>query len=572
MALRHSNIERWQIIILVLILSFFQSHLSRAQDKLLDVMTAELEREMSVLQTRDTPPYFMGYTVSDVHNTTVRASFGALTASDVSDRRLLTVDMRVGDYNLDNTHELRDQFDYSMEGYVLLARDDNPDALRAAIWQETNRKYRQAVERYTKVKTNVALKVAEEDTSADFSNINVPLHFFESPLDIENLVGDCSLWEKKVKKYSALFLANKNIYGGQASFRFTMERKNLVTSEGTSLVQNLTYAQISVSGFIKSDDGMELPLYKSYFAFTPDGLPGDNDILSDIEIMIDELDGLRDAPVVEPYTGPAILSGRAAAVFFHEIMGHRIEGHRLKSEHEGQTFKKQVGEKILPEHISIVFDPLRREYNENYLMGYYRYDDEGVKAQRVNVIESGVLTNFLMSRSPVENFPGSNGHARAQSGRRPVSRQSNMLISTSSPVPEQELREKLIDLCKKQDKPYGLLFQDIQGGFTLTGRTLPNVFNLLPVKVFLVYTDGRPDELVRGVDLVGTPLVMFSMITEAGDTPEIFSGMCGAESGYIPVSAVSPALLVTQVEVQKKSKSQERPPILPRPDLDEIKK
>ena len=375
-----------------------------------------------------------------------------------------------------------------------------------------------------------------------------------------------TIWEKKLKKYSIPFLENENVYGGQASFRFTIERKYLITTEGTNITQNMTYSRLFVSGFIKSDDGMELPLYKSYFAFTPNNLPNDDDVIADVRAIISKLAILRDAPVVDPYTGPAILSGRAAGVFFHEIFGHRVEGHRMKSESEGQTFKKQVGEKILPDHMSVLFDPTINEYKGVELVGFYHYDDEGVKARLVKVVDSGVLKGFLMSRSPIENSPRSNGHGRAQAGNKPVSRQSNLIIKTTQSMPEKKLRNKLIELCKKQNKAFGLLFQDIEGGFTFTGRTIPNVFNVLPTEVYRIYTDGRPDELVRGVDLVGTPLVMFSMITDASDTFEVFNGVCGAESGWVPVSSVSPSLLVTQVEVQKKEKSQERPPILPRPD------
>jgi len=540
-----------------------------AQNRLLYVMADELQREMKELKTQEIPPYFMAYSVGDVHTTSMSASFGALTGSRESDSRILSVTVRVGNHQLDNSHELRDQYDFtSGRSYVLIAREDNEEALRAAIWQETNRRYREAVERFIKVKTNVAVKVAEEDSSADFSHEPDVYIFHEPPLDIASLLGDQTKWEEKVKKYSSLFLTNENIYGGWASFSFTVERKHLITSEGASIAQNLTYAQLFISGFIKSDDGMELPLYKSYYALTPNDLPEDDEILADVRGMITKLAKLRNAPLVDPYTGPAVLSGRAAGVFFHEIFGHRVEGHRMKIETEGQTFKKQIGKEILPEHIDIIFDPTLKKHNGVDLMGYYQYDDEGVKARRINIIESGILKGFLMSRSPIENFPQSNGHGRAQSGYSPVSRQSNLIVKTTQSFTDEKLREKLIELCKQQDKPYGLLFQDIQGGFTLTGRTLPNTFNVIPIEVYRVYTDGRSDELVRGVDLVGTPLVMFSMITDTGGKSEVFNGICGAESGNVPVSAVSPSILVTQVEVQKKSKSQERPPILPRPDFD----
>ena len=560
-------LRRMPVNIVLLIAIVFSPVVVKAQNSLLNLLTDELKHEMRILQAEETPPYFISYMVSDVFNTSVSASFGVLTNSDESRNRYLAVDVRIGDYQLDNTHELRGQYSFRGNRYIPIAQVDNPDAIRTALWQETNREYRQAVERFAKVKANIAVKIAEEDTSADFSQETKLANFYEPPINIETLIGDRSLWEDKVKKYTSPFLENKDIYGGTATFSFTLESKNFISSEGTTLTQNLIYSRLFVSGFIKSEDGMELPLYRSYFAFKPSDLPDDEEILEDVRTMIKKLETLSNAPVVDPYTGPTILSGRAAGVFFHEIFGHRVEGHRQKSETEGQTLKKKLGERILPEHMSVVFDPTRKKFNGSDLVGYYQYDDEGIRGRKVSVIESGILKAFLMSRSPIENFPNSNGHGRAQAGNRPVSRQSNLLVETKTPVSEDELRRKLIEECKKIGKPFGLLFMDIQGGFTFTGRYLPNVFNINPTEVYRVYTDGRPDELVRGVDLVGTPLVMFSMISDASDKYEVFNGMCGAESGSIPVSTVSPSVFVTQVEVQKKSKSQERPPILPRPDF-----
>jgi predicted Zn-dependent protease len=280
--------------------------------------------------------------------------------------------------------------------------------------------------------------------------------------------------------------------------------------------------------------------------------------------MIADLAALRKAPIVDPYTGPAILTGRATAVFFHEVFGHRIEGHRQKNENEGQTFKKMVDQPVLPDFLSVVFDPTQRHYAGTDLAGSYDFDDEGVKARRVSVVSDGVMHNFLMSRTPIDGFPSSNGHGRAQPGFNPVARQSNLLVLNSKPVSRQRLRALLIEEINKQGKPFGLLFDDIAGGFTITGRTIPNAFNVLPLVVYRVYPDGR-EELVRGVDLIGTPLTVFSKILAAGDQAAVFNGICGAESGGVPVSASAPDILVSQIEVQKKSKSQERAPILPAP-------
>ncbi len=556
-------------ILLLFIVLYFPAILS-AQDRMLDLLNEELNREMTILKKQETPPYFVSYTVSDVYSTSISASFGALTNSSNSDYRVLVVMVRVGDYQFDNTHELRgDPFgrpSFGMRSFERMAKEYNPDAIRAALWQETDQQYRQAVEQYQRVKANVATKVTAEDTSADFSQESEVAAFYEPPVDAQALLGNRTIWEQKVKKYSKPFLEKKEIFGGEASFRFSVERKNLITSEGAKVSQNAIYSQLYISGFIKTEDGMELPLYKTYSASNPKDLPGDKKILADVEAMINKLEALKNAPIVDPYTGPAILSGRATGVFFHEVFGHRVEGHRQKSEEEGQTFKDKIGEKILPEHLNVIFDPTLKTYKGYDLVGYYQYDDEGIKARPVTVVESGLFKSFLMSRSPIQNFPQSNGHGRAQAGFLPISRQSNMLIESTAPLSEQELRQKLIDECKKQGKSFGLLFQDIEGGFTTTGRQMPNVFNVIPTEVYRIYTDGRPDELVRGVDLVGTPLVMFSMISDASDQFDIFNGICGAESGGVPVSAVAPSLLVTQVEVQKKSKSQEKPPILERPD------
>jgi hypothetical protein len=178
------------------------------------------------------------------------------------------------------------------------------------------------------------------------------------------------------------------------------------------------------------------------------------------------------------------------------------------------------------------------------------------------------LKNFLMSRMPVKNFDHSNGHGRRQPGLMPTGRQGNLIVTSTNTVPDSELRKKFIEEIKKQGKPYGLYFDDIQGGFTLTGRSSPQAFQVLPVMVYRVYADGRPDELVRGVDIVGTPLLSLNNIMVTGDTMQVFNGICGAESGQIPVAAAAPAMLFSEIEVQKRRRGTERPPILPPPTPD----
>ena len=287
--------------------------------------------------------------------------------------------------------------------------------------------------------------------------------------------------------------------------------------------------------------------------------------------MAEELSALRSAPLAEPYNGPALLSGRASAVFFHEVLGHRVEGQRQRGRDEGQTFTKKVNEKIMPEFLSVTDDPTLHAIAGMDLSGFYRYDDEGIPASRVEVVKDGILKNFLMGRLPVKNFGSSNGHGRAQAGRMPVGRQGNLIVTSSKTIPDAQLRARFIEEIKKQGKPYGLYFEDIQGGFTLTSRDLPQAFQVLPVMVWRVYADGRPDQLVRGVDIVGTPLTVLTQIAATGDTTSVFNGVCGAESGSVPVSAAAPAMLFSDMEVQKRKYGDTRPPVLPPPPLVEEK-
>ena len=283
------------------------------------------------------------------------------------------------------------------------------------------------------------------------------------------------------------------------------------------------------------------------------------------ENVAKDLMALKNAPLAEPYDGPAILSGRASGVFFHEIFGHRIEGHRQKGNTEGNTFTKRVNQEILPPFISVIDDPTVPKFGQTDLNGFYQFDEEGVPAQKVGLVENGILKNFLMSRSPIQGFPVSNGHGRASPGFSPVSRQGNLFVQTKQTVTNKRLREMLIEEVKKQGKPFGLFLADISGGFTSTQRFGTQSFQVNPIMVYRVYADGRPDELVRGVDLIGTPLTSFSKIIAADDKPEIFNGICGAESGWVPVSAISPAILVSQIETQKRAKSNRLLPILPPP-------
>lgn len=536
---------------LVFIPSFAQKN---QPDALMSIIAGELEREVKEFKKAPMPPYYIAYRVTDSQNGVAVSSFGSLIHSSTDRTRFLSTEVRVGDYNFDNSHPQEDPYGMDYPSFmggraVPLAIEDKPEAIQVSVWEQTQSDYRKALSEYKSAKSK--RDSTEKSPIADFSTENFTVYLEPVPASLETIFNETE-WKERIKKISVPFLKNPNIIEGEASVRVEIERKYFISSEGARVVQNRTYAFLYISGSIRADDGDVIPLHKSYYALTPAGLPADDVLMAEATKMVDQLEKLRVAPLAEPYTGPAILYSHAAGVFFHEIFGHRVEGHRFKDQSDGQTFQGKVQEQVLPSTMSITFDPTRTHFNNQALNGYYKFDDEGISAQKVKVVDKGVLKTFLMSRSPIQGFEKSNGHARTDGGASPVSRQSNLIVESEKLVGMADLRKMLINECKKQKKKYGYLFMDVMGGFTTTDRFMPNAFNIFPTEVYRVYVDGRPDELVRGVDLIGTPLAMFAEIKAAGDKSDVFTGFCGAESGSIPVTAISPSLFVKRIETQKK--------------------
>jgi predicted Zn-dependent protease len=528
---------------------------------LLDTMAQELNRNFTVLKEKaDPPPYFLSYEVTEIEYQTVSGTLGVLSSTNGGKSRTLDVSVRVGTPKLDNYRRIRGDRGQFTSG-ALLSFEDVPNAIARRLWLETDRAYRTAAERFIRIKTNTQVKVAAEDDSDDFS--------VEKPEKAETgtpaLAFNRPEWEARIRKISARFRNYPRILTSHVGISAQTDTRYIVNTEGARVRHGRGYARVSISASAKAADGTDLNSFETFEALDAAGLPDEQKLLASVDKVANEVTNLLKAPEAEPFVGPAIFSGRAAGVFFHEIFGHRIEGHRQKDESEGQTFTKSVGSKVLPDFLTVVFDPTRRQINGVDLNGWYDFDDEGIRGKRVTAVEKGVLRTFLMSRSPIRGFEGSNGHGRRQPGLEVVSRQSNLIVESSKAVPDDQLRQLLIAEIKLQNKPYGLFFRDITGGYTTTGRGGLQAFKVIPVIVYRVYADGRPDELVRGADIVGTPLASFSKILATGNQAEIFNGYCGAESGSVPVSAVSPALLVSEIEIEKKAKSNDRPPILPEP-------
>jgi predicted Zn-dependent protease len=535
---------------------------------LLDAMSIELNRAFTSLgkqgDAKQLPPYFLSYAVSDASAVLIQAQYGALINSGTNHVRVADVQVRIGEPKLDNTHGAHRGT--AVTSATLPLADDR-QALARSLWLATNAGYGKALENYLRVKTEAEVRAKEEDSSPDFSQ-EAPQVYLGKPAPPVKI--DRAAWEQRVRALSLVFRDFPDVNMNMVLFVVQNETDYFVSSEGSRVVTPHLQARVVAIAMTRADDGMDLFRAKTFEAETAEGLPAQAEMEKAVRELGNSLEALRKAPVTEPFDGPAILSGRAAAVFFHEVLGHRLEGQRQRGDDEGQTFTKELGKDVLPTFLSVVDDPTLTTFGKTWLSGNYQYDDEGQKAQRVSLIEDGVLKNFLMSRLPIASFANSNGHGRAQAGKVPTGRQGNLIVTSTKTESEAKLRKHLIEEAKKQGKPYGLYFEDISSGFAVTQRRSPQAFEVIPLVVWRVYVDGRPDELVRGVSIVGTPLAAMKSIVATGDKSEVFNGECGAESGTIPVSAVAPAMLMSTMETQKQPKGSARPPILPIPGAEAV--
>jgi len=550
---------------IIITLSLSALSLSAQQnDPLLSTLKGELQYDYEQLQKQTVKPYYMSLRSEKSYTANVISSFGVTSLSNEKHQCTVVPQVRVGDKTLDN-------FKYTTQGDPQQGRtptvttipydDFSSEGVRTNIWSATLNRYNLATAIYEQTKSKANTSVAAEDKAPCFSDTKVE-KYYEEPIKGYEL--NRAEWEKRLNEASAVFKEFPELKDGTITLTYGASRVYFVNTDGTEVVQNRVSARIMLSASLTAADGMDLPLMQDFFAYNLDSLPSVNTLRDTARDLISRLRILKDAPVANPYTGPAILSGPASGVFFHEIFGHRLEGHRLKE--GGETFKNMVGKSVLPKTFNVFSDPTLRHYAGTDLNGYYLYDSEGVKARRVQNVKDGILQEFLMSRVPLDGFPVSNGHGRASSGCDPVSRQSNLIVESTQTNTDAQLRQMLIAEAKKQGKEYGYYFKTVTSGYTLTGEGGSlNSFNVTPVEVYRIYVDGRADEMVRGVDLIGTPLSMFSHIAAAGKDPSVFTGQCGAESGWVNVTASSPSIFVTQIETQRRQKSQEIPPLLSAP-------
>ncbi|HEY6100701.1 MAG TPA: TldD/PmbA family protein, partial [Anaeromyxobacter sp.] len=543
---------------------------SAREDERLDVlaaMTAELRRSTERLKLGSyEAPYFVSYQVKDVSRNEVGGRYGALFDDAQRRDRNLYVDVRVGGYAFDSSAPEDTSIILGDAGPSWYAPKDAPlegdaTALRNALWLATDERYKEALASYFKKKSREVYRQEEPNRPPSFSR-EAPVRHVDPrkpfPFDRER-------WKAVVRESTALFRDHPEIFDSSVKVVAERQVRWFASSEGSAIVTEQTVYGVHVAAVTRAPDGQLLEDGRDFYARAEAELPAPAAVRAAVAKVIGELEALRKAPAIDPYTGPAILEPEATGVLFHEAVGHRLEGERLDDDKEGQTYKGQIGQRVLPPFLTIVDDPTLEAVGGVALNGTYAFDEQGVPARRTVLVNGGKLETYLLSRKPVKPFERSNGHGRSQGARPPMARMANLVVDSSKRLPMAELKRLLMAEARRQGKPFGLVIRDITGGNTNTTSYGYQAFKGTPRLVYRVDATSGKEELVRGVELVGTPLTSVNKVLATSDDARVFNGYCGAESGYVPVSTVAPAALVGEIELQRAARANERSPILPSP-------
>lgn len=531
---------------------------------LLQWLEDELARSTAQLKLEDNePPYHIGYRLVDRESVEVEARFGAIVNNDRRHDREVAVDVRVGDYAFDSSPDPEDVGFMDLQGFRANRAapiEDDPAALRATVWLLTDQAYKTALATHLHKRAKKVTTVT--DKHIDSFSREAPARHVDPPLMLD---VDRDRWVRMARELSGRFRAQAGVLDGTVRISGERQRVFLVNSEGTRVIRESVIYSVALDAVGQAPDGMLLEQGRTLYGRDWSHIPAEAELQRMADEALANLKALAAAPMADPYTGPAILEPEATGVFFHEAVGHRLEGERQNDENEGRTFKGKLGAAILPDFIVVRDDPTVRTYAGTPLNGYYPFDDQGVAARNVVLVDKGVLKTFLTSRTPIEDVNGSNGHGRAAGAQRPMARMGNLIVEGLKPVSRAKLKEMLLEEVRRQGKPHGLIIRDITGGSTNTSNYGYQAFKGTPRMVYRVDAQTGEETLVRGVEMVGTPLTVVSKIVATSEEMGVFNGYCGAESGYVPVSAVAPATLFREIELQRSQREKERPPILPAP-------
>ncbi len=431
----------------------------------LSAMSAELARSTERLRLQGyEAPYFVAYQVKDLSRHELAGRYGAIFEDTTRRDRNLYVDLRVGSYELDSSGGDETSLLLGSEGPSWYAPKDAPldgdvAALRTALWLATDERYKEALAAYFKKKSRDVYRSADAERAPSFSRETAARHV-EAPRPFP---FERERWKGILRDTTAIFRAHPDVFDSSMKVVAEKQVRWFASSEGAGIVTEQTVYGVHLQAVARAPDGQLLENGRDFYARTEADLPGPEKIRDAAEKVIAELEALRSAPAIDPYTGPAILEPEATGVLFHEAVGHRLEGERLEDDKDGQTYRGQVGQLVLPSFLTIVDDPTLPAVQGTSLNGTYAFDEQGVAARRTVLVKDGRLEAYLLSRKPVKPFDRSNGHGRSQGARPPMARMANLVVESSRQVSATELKKMLMAEARRQGKHGVVRVPGLQG-------------------------------------------------------------------------------------------------------------
>ena len=600
-----------RLILAGLILGIFASAAPSSQaptdnDHTMQAMRDEMARSKGRLELQIPPsgkpvrPYYIEYRLLDMDVREIVAEFGALVTTTHNRQRLMNVAARVGDYKLDSSNFISEE---GFRGFIgpsgTVGIDRDYDSLRQDLWIATDQAFKEAVETYSRKEAYLSSLARPSDID-DFSRVEAIQHV--EPL--ANSDWSNRNWEQEARDTSAALRAFPQIYESRVTYYLVYMTEYLLTSEGTEVRTNHSFAAIEAGMNTLADDGMQVNHYYSTYAPRPADLPDVETVRKQLNVAGSELMGMRAAPTASDYTGPVLFESRAAAALLAQVLGPSLSGARppvafqavveqlMSSLGARSDWSGKVGSRVLPETVSLVDDPSAKDYKGTLLIGRYAIDEEGVPSAKVTIVSSGKLKNLLMSRRPGSDFERSNGHGRAAFGIDARPTMSNLFFTSSETTPKDELKKKFLDACRAEKLDYCLVVRQMDnpsisilhqedftellasfGGNAATDR--------LPLVVYRVYVSDGHEELVRGARITGFSPRSLRNIEAIGNDNYVYNymqnesagvagtalGAFGTAQNGVPASVVAPSLLFEEVEVRGARGEPKRLPILPEPPM-----
>jgi predicted Zn-dependent protease len=553
-------------LVLLCFLSSVPSFIAQNQpspDPVMRAMTDELARSVSELQFKDLEkPYFIQYNVLDQERFRVSATFGALTASDTSRARILQAQVRVGDYDFDNSEfaaggGFQGAPPAGVTTQTVIENDYN--SIRHSLWLATDSAYKQSVEQLARKRAFVQNKTRGEQIP-DFSKEKA-ITVVETRRDLQI---DKARWEKQVREWSSIFREFSQIEDSSVVLQAQLTHRYLVNSEGTRTLQPSTLVSVEIEAGTEATDGMRLRHWIPFNVSSMDELPSVQEVTKAIRQMAADLTALRTAPVLDAdYSGPVLLTGQASAEMFARVLAPNLSGQRLplSDQQQGPTTRSELLDRmnrpVLPRFLTVFDDPTTQRMGTQELLGHYQVDDQGVPARRVSLIEQGVLKNFLMSRRPGKDMPQSNGHGRSGIPGRETAQIGNLFIQSSEGKSYDDLKQQLIKMCQEENLQYGLVIRALEPD----GRSAIG----MPVLTYKVYVSDGHEELVRGAFAQSVPVRSLRQIEAVGNDAFVVNRLSGSSDLPTPSSIVAPSVLLEEMELKRPTGTQQKPALLTHP-------